>query len=148
MRRQYSDEQKAEALLVLESTGGNVGEAVRKSGIPRTTLRHWVNGRGVHPVAAEMGLQKRAPLADRLEELAHQLIDLMPEAAAQAPANHLAVSLGIAIDKMRLLRDQPTSIDEHNVCFTDEERADRALALLDAARARRAGQPAPDATIH
>jgi len=50
----------------------------------------------------------------------------------------VATAAGIAVDKARLLRDQPTSISS-NVELSDDERRARITAIFDRARARRAG---------
>lgn len=82
---------------------------------------------------------KREDLADRLEDLAHKLLDKAEGKIGDANLSNVTVALGISIDKMRLLREQPTSI---TAAMTDDERADRVATLLERARARRDGRPA------
>lgn len=62
---------------------------------------------------------------------------------AQAATVQLGRALGLFVDKTALT--DPTGKKEYSA-LTDEERADRALALLDAARARRDGQ-APGSNV-
>jgi transposase-like protein len=138
-RRRYSDSQKAEALAALDAKGGNVRATAIALGIPHKTLDCWANERGVHEEVAQMRTGKREDLADRLEALAHVLMDSIGDKISDANLSNVSVSLGIAIDKMRLLREQPTSI---TAALTDDERAKRVNALLDRARARRDGHAA------
>ena len=127
-QRQYTDEERAAALAALQANGGNLSLTARQVSVPRMTLATWAKEQPARQALTSTRQEKRACLADRLEELAHTLIDLMPERAAEAPANQLAISLAIAIDKMRLLREQPTAIVDERL--TDEERADRILSLM------------------
>jgi hypothetical protein len=47
---------------------------------------------------------KKGELADRLEHLARVLAEAIPGKIADAPLRHVAVALGIVVDKMVLLR--------------------------------------------
>lgn len=138
-RRQYSDSQKAEALAAVDANGGNVAATAAALGIPQKTLDCWSRLRGVHPEVVQMRSGKREDLADRLEDLAHKLLDKAEGKIGDANLSNVTVALGISIDKMRLLREQPTSI---TAAMTDDERADRVATLLERARARRDGRPA------
>jgi hypothetical protein len=109
-KRTYSDEEKASALAGLAANGGNVLLTARQAGVPRTTLRKWADG-VIHPSVAQMGHEKREDLAGRLEDLAHRIVDAIPGRLSDADLKQLGVCLGIAVDKMRLLREQPTSIE-------------------------------------
>jgi hypothetical protein len=139
-KRSYSDEEKASALAALAANGGNAKLTAQQTGVPRTTLQKWAGG-AVHPTVTQMGQQKREDLADRLEGLAHRLLDAIPARLPDADLKQLSVSLGIAVDKMRLLRGQPTSIEGHDL--TDEQRLARLRELAERARARRLGLPDP-----
>lgn len=134
--RTYTDVEKAEALLAVDANGGNVSLTARQLGIPGRTLATWVKGR-VHPEIVKSCEAKRAPLADRLEELAHKLIDAIPGKIEKAKMQEVSVSAGIALDKMRLLRDQPTGIFADGL--SDEERAARLASILERGRQARAG---------
>jgi hypothetical protein len=131
--RSYTPEEVAAALAVLAACDGNVSRAAAETGVPRITLLGWAKrqqearpvaagGEGVEqystakkrgpapavPVSAAAIEQARGTLADKLEALAHQLADALPAKIAAAPLSQCAVSLGIAIEKMRLLREQST----------------------------------------
>ncbi len=62
--------------------------------------------------------------SEKFEDLAHQLIDALPSKLADASLQHLAISLGIAIDKMLLLRGQPNQITSPADKTTEEKRAE------------------------
>jgi len=138
-RRSYSDEDKAVALAALEANGGNKQRTAKDLCIPKSTLTEWANGSGAKNAETELRHQKKADLANELEAIAHQLAGAMGDKIANANLQQTATSLGITIDKMQLLRGKPTGIVE-NVGLTDDERAARVAALLDAARARRDGR--------
>ena len=138
-KRRYSDEERASALAALAANAGNIKRTADLLGIPQTTLRHWSDG-DRHPESAQMGDQKKGELADKLETVAHKLVDAMPKKIAKAPLNQVAVSMGIAIEKMRLLRNETTS--NLGGPANDDETSERIAALLDAARARRDQQAA------
>ena len=137
VKRQYSDEEKASALAALDANRGNVKATAQVLRIPASTLTRWRDGEGVVPAVADMREIKKADLADRLEDLAHLITDTMPNKLADADLQKLATSLGITIDKMRLLREQATSISQN---LTDEQRVERVADLLERARARRDGR--------
>jgi len=56
--------------------------------------------------------QKKDDLAIALEELAYRLVSVAPDKVGEATLQQIMTSAGIAIDKMQLLRQQPTSIEQ------------------------------------
>jgi hypothetical protein len=85
---------------------------------------------------ADLRHQKRGDLADRLEAVAHELLDALPAKIKDAPLNQLAVALGILIDKLILLRRQ--SATPAGGELGDEERIARLRQLAERVRHRRA----------
>lgn len=140
-RRSYSEEDKAGALAALAANGGNVKQTSGQLGIPRKTLEHWANGEGVNGAVAELGHEKRADLAAKLEDVAHRLADAMPAKIQAAGLQQVAVSLGISVEKARLLKGEPTSISGVPFPLDLEKLTDEQLAQLDAIFAA-AGLPA------
>jgi transposase-like protein len=128
LRRRYSDQQKAEALACLAANAGNVKRTARQLGIPAATLTHWSKGR-VPPEVTKDGDQKKQCLAEAMEELAFKLVGLAAKRASRADLKELAVCLGIAIDKMLLLRRQPNQIIATET-MTHEQRVVAVQALL------------------
>ena len=104
-RHRYSDDFRAEALAALAANGGNVKRTARQLGLPRKTLDGWATGR-TPPPPAHLRHQKSERLAQALESVVRQLLEeaSRPEATAAAPLKDLALALGIAVDKMLLLR--------------------------------------------
>lgn len=129
-RRRYSDEDKAAALATLDAMDGNVNGAARKLGIAESTLRSWNNDRGVHPVVANLREKKKGELADRLKEIAHEIIDGMPDKISEASLRDSGVTLGIVLDKLQLLSGAATSRNEHRVSVLDELSDEELLAII------------------
>lgn len=116
-RRTYSDKQIAEACAIFKSCNGNVLEASREAGVPRKTLERWVKGTSNRVVGEEVAEEMATlrhmagvSIADRLEDLIGKILDVAPGKLGEAPFGQSMTGLSIAVDKMRLLRDQPTQI--------------------------------------
>lgn len=134
-KRQYSDNDKAVALATLDANDGNIRKAAKILKLPESTLTDWANNRGICPEVTEIREEKKAELADKLEEVAHALTDnillrAQSDFSVLTPLKDLAVSLGIAIDKMQVLKGQPTSISKDVSEHSNEERATRILELV------------------
>lgn len=112
-RKGYTDEQVASALAVLAAEGGCVAAASRVAGVPYTTMNNWAKGRR-RALVSHMGEAKRASLAESVEGLASLLVgDLSSEPARKNAAfKDLAVALGIAVDKLLLLKGLPNAITD------------------------------------
>jgi transposase-like protein len=120
--RSYSEDDRAAALAALLANGGNLKRTARDTGVPESTLRKW--SRSVPPaggaqecaqksaVSAEAVGRAGVSLAEKLDGLAHKLADAMPDKIPDATLSQTAVSLGVAIDKARLLRGEATSIND------------------------------------
>lgn len=146
-KRQYSDDEKAAALLALEANGGNATKTARETGIPTNTIRSWRDGVGTPPAVTQIRDEKRPEFSERLKMLAGKLIDVAFDKLNEpdgVPLNHLMTGIGIAIEKWQLLEGNATDRTEILDTLSDDERAARIAALLDKARARRAGRAAPD----
>lgn len=111
VKRRYSDEQRANALVALAANGNHYERTARQLGIPDATLRHWAR-MDRHPEAATMADEKKPDMATALDVVAWKLLDAIESKIGAAPLNQTAVAMGIAIDKARLLRGQPTEITD------------------------------------
>ena len=110
--RHYADRDKAAALAHLQSGAGLIRPAARELGIPYQTLRGWAGGKHLGPkVAQEFGVV-RDSLSAKLEDAANKMVDAMPEKIEGASLRDLGATLAQVIDKMRLLREEPTAITE------------------------------------
>lgn len=108
-KRSYSDEEKAQALATYDACG-SLTETSRISGIPDSTLSQWIAKRGVNDSIAEMREFKKRELADKLELIAHQCANLLPERIPEASVREIVGAMGQSIEKAQLLRGQPTEI--------------------------------------
>jgi|SRR5215471_1957923 len=110
--RKYTDEDKSAALEHLRSSGRTVRSAARELGIPRGTLTDWAGGKKIGPkLAQEFGAVKET-LSARLEDVAYQIVDAMPAKIEEASLRDLGATLANVVDRMRLLREEPTAITE------------------------------------
>lgn len=130
--RQYSDNDKATALSIVDLCGGNEQEASRRLGIPPNTIREWLAGR-VSDEVRRIRSEKKEALADRLETLAHAYVDSLLKSADDVKPRD-AVALGIVVDKLLLLRGQPNSINQ-SVAADPERRQARILQLVSKVKA-------------
>ncbi len=102
-KRIYSDQQRAEALAALDANAGDVSTTAKQLAIPRKTLENWSKGH-VNGDVAKIGHEIRQTLAERLESVAHQLLDEIPKKLEKATLVQIGTTLGIAVDKMQVLR--------------------------------------------
>jgi transposase-like protein len=108
--KDYSAERKAEILAQVTAHGGNVAQVARLTDIPHQTIRSWLEQADRY---SELQTQKQTDLAQKLENNAHKLADSIAEHDLTiVPLQSKATALGIMVDKMQLLRGQPTSIHE------------------------------------
>jgi hypothetical protein len=110
-KHRYCDDDKANALAALAANGGNIARTARDLGVPRQTLQKWANGR-VPDVVLQKGQEKKRSLADKLEEVAHRLLGGVEGKIDGAKLGELFTSIGIAVDKLMLLRNELTGINE------------------------------------
>jgi hypothetical protein len=119
---------------------GNVTAAATVFGVTRQTLYTFIEAHDLQPV---------------LEEARESLVD-MAESALAVAVNERAPWAVIwtlktqgkkrgYVERIENTGANGGPMEVNNVSLTDEERLDRAVALLDKARARRAGQPALEA---
>jgi len=127
-QRNYSDKEKAAALVMLDFCDGNLSKASKQLGIPLTTLKEWNDGR-IPDGVTETRNEKKADLADSLEQLAFDLIDKVKTSEKAG-----GVDLGIVIDKMLLLRGEPNSISKDVTQVSPEQRRERILQLVEKAK--------------
>ena len=112
-KRTYSDTERATALVMLDANGGNLSRTQRETGVPRSTLREWRDGRH-HSEVADIRQEKKEDLADLWERLARNIFEygITTEKIKAAPLKDLVVAAGIATDKMLALRGGPTERTE------------------------------------
>lgn len=121
----YTDNQRAAALAALTANGGNLKRTSDELHIPRGTLRGWAQS----PQLAELRQENELSLTDELERVAYALVRAIPDKIHEASLNHISVSLGIAIDKLRLLRGEATEVTEVRGSDAKRELAERLARL-------------------
>lgn len=138
-RKKYTEQDKALALATLDANAGSLRKTSEQLRIPVATLDDWSKGRTVTPKIEQLRTENKIELSEKLDNIAHLLADAIPAKIDRASLLQASTSLAIAIDKMRLLREQPTQINQNNVNLTESERTERITSILDRARTRRAG---------
>lgn len=139
-KRSYTDDERAMALAMLAANGGNTKRTSRDTAIPESTLRCWRDGER-HPEARAASLAMTGSLADAFENLARRCLAAVTDAKlAEADLLDLMRCSGISVDKMRLLRDEPTAV----VCGDDygalsDAELERRIEEAEARQRRRVG---------
>jgi hypothetical protein len=122
-RRRYSDSEKASALALHGFNADLVHPLTATANalrIPDATLHNWQSGRGVSATVVAIGEMEKRSLSDLCEEYARTALSkLIPNLDEIKPRDF--ASIGIAIDKMLLLRGQATAITEHRRGVTPEQ---------------------------
>lgn len=136
-RRRYTDEEKAKALVLLRSNSGldcPLTATANALQLPDSNLSAWATGRGISAQVRRIVEQESKKLADLFDDAVYlgilrQVERLSsPETASRIPFKDLANGTGLALDKSRLLRDQPTAITESR---NDAALREKALAILE-----------------
>lgn len=133
-QRSYSEEDKASALTLLDSNGGNVFRTAKQLGIPRATLQEWRDGRGVNAEVTTSRHQKKGELSARYESLVHDVLDaLTPAKLKRAGVRDLAMVAGVFTDKVLVLDGEAAPGDSALPVLTPEQqrRIERLRAVRD-----------------
>jgi transposase-like protein len=120
-KRSYSEAERASTLAALTANGGNVNHTARQTKVPRKTISLWRDGLSNHPGVADKCQEKIEALDSILERCARLYLDRAQEstAIAESKGKDAMTAAAIAIDKMRLLREQPTMIGRME--WTDDD---------------------------
>lgn len=105
----YTDDEMAAALEYLKRNGW-ISEAPKGMVVPVGTMNRRTGGEQVDATAAEEADRIREGLLAKLEGLAHKLVDALSEKIGEASLKDAAATLALVIDKMRLLKEEPTVI--------------------------------------
>lgn len=131
--RRYTKQQKATAVMAAEMV--NAQAAAEQTGIPRTTIIHWLND----PELVALRQKTRESMAEDMKALAMVALDALMGAIRRGDleGRDLIVALGVAIDKAQLLSGEATSRTETRdltETLDDHERARLRDILDDALR--------------
>ncbi len=114
-KRRYTDEERALALTILDDNGGNLARTAKETGIPRTTIKRWVDG-AVNGAVVQMRDEKKLELADLYEGIQRKILPVAEEKIKETGFKDLLTGAGIAADKMTMLRgDQPAGPGRVNI---------------------------------
>lgn len=120
-RRRYTDEERAMLVVMLQSQGytgdvttnkpGALQSVVEYSGVPERTLRRWFHGAS-NPPPDNLVRNKKGELSDELEDIVWLMTGTLKseEVIGEMSGKDIATSIGILVDKIRLLRGLPTEI--------------------------------------
>ena len=110
-KTKYSDTQRGEVLAILDSNGGNQNLTAKQTNVPRSTIQQWQSGL-VSDEVPKIRQEKKAELSDLFENVARTYLEnsVDPLTVMKTGGQQSVTAAGIAIDKMLLLRGQPTSI--------------------------------------
>lgn len=138
---QYSDEDKASAVLMLEAAGypakqGAMTQVVKALGVPESTLRSWAkNEHGAPP--AKVRERKRGELVESLKDVATKLVEHLGNIADTGDVRETATALGIVVDKLQALTDeQPTQHVNQRISIEYIDDADIVAEAADVAERR------------
>lgn len=134
----YSDEFRAQAVLMLEAAGypetkGALTKTARALGIKVMTLSRW-GRRTQNPPPNKLVSEKVFDLKEALLNEVQAILEEFPNARPDADYRELGTVLGIVVDKLQLLDGKAT---ERVEILTEQERTTRIAELYDTARTRR-----------
>lgn len=108
--------------------------------VPHPTLHRWYHAKN-NPPPSELVREKAIDFKEAIKQELADILGAMPTAREEASYKDLATSFGIMLDKLQLLENKPTQINEErhsgNITLTTEQRNQRLAELLDGARERR-----------
>ena len=138
----YSDEYRASAVLMLRAAGyperrGALMETANHLGISHQILGRWFR-RDSNPPPQKIVQIKMADIVEMLKNEVVAALQELPNARGDADYLDLGKVMGIMIDKLQLLQGEATERIVHEL--SDSDRSEQIATLLNAARAREAGQ--------
>jgi transposase-like protein len=142
MMARYSDEFRAQAILMLEANGwperkGALTSTAKHLGLKHPTLSRWARKKQ-NPPPNELVQEKRFDLIEAIRSELRAIFGELPNARPDADYKELATSAAILIDKLQLLTGEAT--DRTEVLYAEltvKERVDRVTDLFERARDRR-----------
>lgn len=100
-RRYYSRWTKLEALAELARNGGNIHKTAKEIGVPPQRLSDWAKAqREGRLLPIQPGLSVDAPLEERFERIAYQLVTAMTEKLEEANLHQITEALKFVFDKI------------------------------------------------
>lgn len=133
-RRRYTDEFRANAVLMLEAAGypGTLGALARVSRhleVPHQTLRRWFH-KMQNPAPSDLVHEKRFDLLAAIKREIASAFSEMDAAREEAGYKDLTTAAAILIDKLQLLSGEPTARTETITRWLDELPQDEYDAVI------------------
>ena len=133
-RRRYTDEERANIVLMLEAAGypdkpGALTAVANRTGLHARTISRWFNAEQNQP-PDELVNEKRFDLLGELTDLLGLSVVAAKREVNDADFRELATAIGILVDKIQLLSGKPTNIDESRVTLTEQEKRERVRSVF------------------
>mgnify|MGYP001417827105 CR=1 FL=1 len=102
----YSTERKAEVIAIYHANQKNLKFTARQVGVDPETIRYWLRS------GIEFQPAKAVQLTEKLDGIAHQCADLLPNMLPEASVREVVGAMGQSIQLSQLLKGLPTQITE------------------------------------
>lgn len=129
----YTDDDRA-AVLAHYETSKSLRATAAAFDIPHQVVHLWSKKEAASP---ETRQEKRRELSDVFEDIAYQASEQVRNTMELAKPGEAATIAAIAVDKMRLLRGESTSISQS--ISTPEERDKKLVEIVERAKLRLVG---------
>lgn len=144
MASTYTDAQKADAVAIYVEHG--LAEAHRRTGIPKPTLKRWLENEGIDPsettarsvektraateAASAGAAEKRALLQTELLDAAREHVAMARITLDGKDAQHWMTAAAIGVDKFRLEKGEATERTEHVAAPERNPEVEEELGIL------------------
>lgn len=116
--RQYTDQEKADALAAVAANGGNVAGTAREIGIPMRTLKNWHDQPNIGGVRAILPIREQL-MAQFLESLMNKILKETRGQISGARLPALTGAFTAIFDRWRVLKVSPTINPEDSASGLD-----------------------------
>lgn len=136
MCRTYTNEQKSLALVAYTLCNHNATATARYCAanhdfnVSADQITRWTRGISISADSADDAEHLKKSLADRAEAMAGKLLDRVEATIGTGTLMQASTSFAIMVDKMRLLREEPTSINASMRSLTPEQLLDEINAII------------------
>lgn len=136
MCRTYTNEQKSLALVAYTLCKHNANATARYCAanhdfnVSADQISNWVKGKHINSESEQDSEHLKQSLADRAETMAGKLLDRVEATINTGTLMQAATSFAIMVDKMRLLREEPTSINASMRSLTPQQLEDEINAII------------------
>ncbi len=127
--RQYGQDEK-QAVALTFAIKGSVRQTAKDSGVPYQTVRGWTKTEWFQVILDQVRQEKDQEWDSKLSAVIDDFIERLRTEGAELSIDRLPVALGILYDKLRLHRNQPTSIRRTETAEQRIEKLHRTYAEL------------------